>query len=307
MADSFKVRPTNPTGMTVKVTRGVGFIYAPSDEPTAIDGVVGLDDRSGYKPLLLEADQTLTVPPNSSGSTRYDIIEACYSRRTENSSSRMVLDPVTQQFTATGLNKTLAVANDGRTGQVTSPALSTADISYKIGGTNSASRPAVTPGYVKLADVVVANGATHITPNCIGDERSLLTPDNSIRIRGVVGLASGAANALTYAAPPGVEVYGVQSEFGALAILAGQADYFVVVLTTIANTPTVCRVGDSSGITGINSGVSDPSALPSPRDASPGLAKGTSLVMIDFGSATGSVSFEVILTPKNGGAPPVYT
>ena len=328
LGDSFKVRPTSPTGMNVLVTRGVGFIYNPSDEPVAIGGILGLDDRSGYKPLMLEADQTIAVPPNTSGATRYDIIEVCYSRRAENNSSRMILDPIAQQFSSAGVNKTLAVANDGRIGQVASPANSTADISYKTGGSSSAARPAVTAGYVKIADVVVVNGATHITPNCIGQERSILTPDNHMHVRGkiTINVADGTATALSYDAPPGVEVYGLQAELAQLLILAGPADWNVVALIS-ANTQdgaghagwvdtdvVIARAGDGSGVT--TGYCADPSTLPAPRDTTNGMAKGQSLCGINFTPlkdagyggtpTTWDVNFDIILTPKSGTLP-AYT
>ena len=327
LGDSFKVRPTSPTGMNVLVTRGVGFIYNPSDVPVAIGGVLGLDDRSGYKPLLLDADQTIAVPANTSGATRYDIIEVCYSRRAENNSSRQILDPIAEQFSAAGVNKTLGIANDGRIGSVASPAASTADISYKTGGSSSAARPDVTSGYVKIADVVVINGATHITPNCIGQERSILTPDNHMHIRGVltINVADGTATALTYDAPPGVEVYGLQAELAQLLIIAGPADWSVVPLIS-ANTNdgaghagwldtdvVIARAGDGSGIT--TGYCADPATVPAPRDTTNGLAKGQSVCGINFtplkdagygARSTWVVNFDIILTPKSGSLP-AYT
>jgi uncharacterized protein YaiE (UPF0345 family) len=244
MGDGFKVRSTFPATMNVYVSGGYGFVATLADEATNIGGIQGVNDLDPYKPLVLELPQTFTVPANSSGVLRHDIIEVNYSRRLENSTSRETLDPALQQFVAGNVNKTLAFDNEGRLGQVTMPAVSTADISYKVG--TGGSRPAVTPGYVKLADIAVPSGVTAITTAHIGDERNLIAPNNEIRITGTVTVPRnnpGKPTELTVHAPPGVEVV-------AYSGFAGDSDLGAIVeIMVLAGAPTQLAFGRAHVVT----------------------------------------------------------
>ena len=241
IGDSFKVRPTPIESMVVTVAYGYGFIVNFGDLPTNIGSIQGVNDLEAYKPLVLESGVSFTVPGNSSGATRYDIIEVKYDRRLENPLTRQILNPTTQLFSPTTVDKTLAFYNDGRTGMVTAPASSTQDISYKVGG---ATRPAVTSGYIKIADLVIPNGAATIGRSCIGDERNILSPGNRINVDVVLSVAKTnpcKPSILSVQAPPGVEVY-ANGNFGTavspegasaeLLILAGQPSQLVTATVT---------------------------------------------------------------------------
>ena len=251
LGDSFKVRSTYPAPtMNVYVNGGYGFVATLLDLVTNIGGVAGLNDLDPYKPLILETPQTFAVPANSSGVLRHDIIEVNYSRRLENSISRETLDPALQQFVAGNVDKTLAFINDGRLGQVTSPAASTADISYKVG--TGGTRPSVTPGYIKLADIAVPSGATQITTAQIGDERNLLAPNNEIKITGTVTMPRdnpAKPTELTVHAPAGVEV--VAWGGSSLDVDLGA----VVFLLILAGAPTQLAFGHARVVTPPSGGI----------------------------------------------------
>ncbi len=219
--DGFKVRADSPAGLSVRVTSGLGFQYLPGDVPAAISGIVGLDDLSAYKPLPLRLDDGLDtvisgVPAGpAAGNDRYDIIEVRMDRSVENASSRDVLDIGTGLFNSATVNKTLSFSMDANVGVVTSPANSTAAVSYKVGAsaaTGTAVEPATTPGYIKIATVFSNNGnmTTSITRANIIDRRNMLAAAGLQPFMVRVSLPTGAAappTVLEVAAPPGVEVF----------------------------------------------------------------------------------------------------
>ena len=337
IGDSFKVRSNLPASMKIYVTDGYGFIVNAVDLVSGIGGVQGVNDLDPYKPVILEYPQSLTVPANATGSTRYDIVEVCYDRRMENANSRQILDPTTQQFVAGSVNKTLAFDNDGRTGQVTSPALSTAGISYKVG--SGGTRPSVTPGYVKIADITVPNGATSIGLGNINDERNLLAPYNCFRVAGSVGIPKGGVVKPTFLrlteAPPGVEVlaYGGSAVNGSegpvlLLILAGQPSQLVtgrfwstcgsIVAYALplpavgAGIPAVLRADASTYPGCFNSPYTFPAARPVPPGAGI-IVLGMSIMALDDDGSVGIANindpivhyFDILVSPQMA-TPPVY-
>jgi hypothetical protein len=215
IGDGFRVVPDSPVALAVDIKAGLGFIFDAADVPVAIDGVVGLDDRQPYKPILLLADTSFSVPTApGGGQDRTDIVEVRVGRRTENPLSRDILDLVSGQFVPTSVNKTLAFSADGKTGTVTDPAPSTAELSYKVGipGTPGAV-PSTTGGYVKLGEVFVDTSVTTIDRDAIFDRRKLLFP-------GGVGHGSvafffdptdaapvAAPTIFDYSLPPGMELF----------------------------------------------------------------------------------------------------
>jgi len=205
-----KVRPLAVPGLGVRVSAGLGFSYLPADLPSSIDGVVGLDDLSTYKPLPLLADATINGIPAGpgGGNTRTDIIEVKVARRGANPLSRDQLDTMTGLFVSGLVNKTLDFTLDGNTGIVSDPALSTAVISYKVGIVNGAA-PSVTPGYVKIATLVMDGTVASVTRGKIIDQRVILHPYGMMPFSATFGVPSGAATPPTgvlFSGPPGVEM-----------------------------------------------------------------------------------------------------
>jgi hypothetical protein len=170
--------------MTVRVSRGLGFFSDPTDTPSGIDGIAGLDDLSPIKPVVLMTAVVFAVPAAPGpGNSRIDIIEAHIRREVTNPSQRLVLDPGTGAFNPLVVDKTLAFTLDGSVGTVVSPAPSTAALSYKQGVaavTGTEVEPSVTPGYVQIARINVGPSVSSIGEGEIVDRRKLLGEHGSV-------------------------------------------------------------------------------------------------------------------------------
>lgn len=214
IGSGLQVTPSSPAAMTVVVNPGLGFLYDASDVPSNI-GATDLEqvnDLSPYKPLPLSAATTFAVPtaPGSPNS-RIDIIEVRNARRLTDSVTRRQLDPGTESFVDHVFSKTLTYALDGQTGIVTSPAASTAALSYKIGAfANPGLVPATTAGYTKIAEIYVNNGVTSIDVAKLADQRVLLVPGGIIHasVRFELHWNAGSPTIVNQEtiAPPGVEI-----------------------------------------------------------------------------------------------------
>lgn len=204
---SFALQPG--TGFQVIVTGGWGFMTNFSDTPSAINGIVGLDDMSPYKPLLLLNGQAFTVPASDPSNPRIDIVEVQYNRAVTNPQSRDVLNTATGQFNPSTVNKTLSFDLDGLTGQGSGAA--SAPIYYKIGtASGSPTPPATDAGYVKVGEIYVpAASSGSILPTYLHDTRSLLfsggrsTATVSVQIL----ISTGALSNFIFSGPPGVNCF----------------------------------------------------------------------------------------------------
>lgn len=155
-------------GLSVNLHLGMGFQYNGTDVPADIDGILGLDDKSYYKPLYLSADQNLIVPTADPTNPRYDIIEVKCDRRRENALTRDVFNPTSEVYDPTLVLKSLAFDLYGRNGVNDT----TAGINYKTGTPGvSPSAPSVDSGYVKIAEIHVPAAATSLTAANIIDYR----------------------------------------------------------------------------------------------------------------------------------------
>ena len=205
-----KVRASATPGLSIRVAAGLGFLYAPGDLQTALDGVLGADDLSKYKPLPLLVETTISgITAGPPTGFRYDIVEARVNRVAGNPLSRDTLDTVTGLFVSGNVNKTLAFTLDGSTGVVTDPAASTAALSYKM-GINNGAEPSVTAGYVKLATIYSLNGnmVGSITRANIIDRRDVLVPYGMMPFSASFSVPSGASappTSVLLDAPPGIE------------------------------------------------------------------------------------------------------
>jgi len=166
------VTPTSPESMGVNVSLGLGYQDDPSDVPSGIGGVSGLDDLSEFKPLYLTSVQTLTVPGADPTNPRVDIVEVKFNRDLGNPLSRDVLNIVTGQFVPTIVQKTLSFCLDGLTSVNGSQ-----PINYKTGTpAGSPTPPAVDAGYIKIAEIRVEALSTTVPATKITDFRSVLFP-----------------------------------------------------------------------------------------------------------------------------------
>lgn len=180
LTESFQVRPTSVPSANAQITAGIGFVQNATDVPQGIGGLDGLNDVASLKPLVLKATQPLTVSaapafPNS----RIDIVEVQYRRDLYDSTVVRILDPASSVQGPQSVLKTLSFALDGLVGTVTDPAPSTTPIGYKVGVPGPVpAAPSTTPGYVKIAQLFVANAVDNpagtLTDHYIADHRPLL-------------------------------------------------------------------------------------------------------------------------------------
>jgi len=251
LGDAFKADPTNPTGMTVNLRPGFGFIDNPNDCPTALGStpIVGLDDLSPYKPLVLTLAQLVTVDAApSSGSYRIDLIEAIYDRQLTDAAVRGILDPNLGSFVGTTVNKSLSFTLDGLVGRVVSPANSTSPIGYKVGPVINGSitpfgatspAPSLSPGYMPVAEIIVFGGGTGaggsdvttvLDRHNIRDKRTLVHYDRTgkVRVRLSYDPTSGTSKPtiLSVSGPPGVLVTAVGAD--SASTLKGLVNLYIV-------------------------------------------------------------------------------
>jgi len=208
LGNGYGVRENSPAGLSVVVPAGVGFLDIPSDTPSAIGGVAGIDDLNRYKPMALLQDATIAVPAPDPTNPRIDIIEATINRRLENPNTRDVLNPVTGAFVPSTVNKTLAWNVGSSIDNTTiTPANSTAALSYKQGIANATpTAPSVSAGYVKVAEILVGAGVTTIGQDVIQDYRRILAPEHVREVSLQGTLISGAPTLDALQAPPGMRV-----------------------------------------------------------------------------------------------------
>ncbi len=251
----FALRPAVTANMTVTVKAGLGMIDDPANSPSAIGGVVGLDDLSSYKPVVLMADTVFTVPTADGVNPRFDLIEVRYNRVAGDPQSRLILDPLTGAFSPNVVQKTLQNTVDGSVGTVVSPALSTAALSYKQGIPDpSPVVPATTPGYVRVGVVTVLPAATSVSQGQVSDLRALLFPGGVTPWAGTWRLqwnaGSPVATCLRMNAPPGVTPIlwpGLPGDFtrGSCDVyIAGGALQGVTCTVTIGTASTGLPVGE---------------------------------------------------------------
>src|ERR1700744_6567183 len=98
LSNSLLVAPSSPAALSVVIKAGIGFQVGATDVPTNIGGVVGLNDLSPYKPIVLANDYSVAVPTPPGSNSRIDLIEVAYSRILDNNQSREFLDPTDGSF-----------------------------------------------------------------------------------------------------------------------------------------------------------------------------------------------------------------
>lgn len=255
IGEAFMARSYSPASLNVRLPKGIGFINDPASVPTAIGGALSLDDRSSYKPIVLTQDVNVSVPPNVSGNARRDIIEVRYNRAAGNPSSRDVLNISTGRFEPQSVNKTLSWVVDGLLSYGGALA-----INYKVGTPTGGAvtetnppEPATTAGYVKIASILVPNGAAVITQDQIVDYRQMLAPGGMVRAAARFRTAAGVYTNFQAWAPPGVRIGVLHSglaSFG-VAIIAGGAPRGCVVSGTAYESgglPCIVGIGGASAL-----------------------------------------------------------
>lgn len=138
--EGFKV--TYDSGMDVTVASGIGLYY----DSTETD-----PHKPKYKPIVLLADETLTVGDNSSGSTRIDIISVAPLYDDDNP------ETITQRTSGFGASTaTTSLASDTRTAFAANVVLTP--------GTPGGGAPSLPAGHIPLAGIEVVTGSNAGSP-----------------------------------------------------------------------------------------------------------------------------------------------
>ncbi len=199
--------PTAPgTNRTVTLTPGLGMVLG-SSPVSNFGGVSGVDDLDAYFPVVMPAAVTVAVDAApTSGQERFDIIEVKQDRRLENPLSRDVLNTSTGLFEAGSVSKTFAYALDQtRQGRVVSPSDSATGVGYKVGvaaATGSATIPATSVGYTRIAVVHSAGGSTNVAQSDLRDDRALLFPNGNSSFGLIITQVDGTPDVIAVQANP---------------------------------------------------------------------------------------------------------
>jgi hypothetical protein len=209
----FVVEPTSPASMDLTIAQGIGF-QATNDTTSAVGGVVGLNDLSYYKPLLLSGSHVVTVPTAPVAVfCRRDLIEVRYNRALTDATLSDVYSTASGVFTSQTINKTMTfdLVNDAvqyiPAGSATAP---TASIVYRSGvlvahDTDAdflnAPIPSTDSGYVAIAVVNVGPSLTAVTAGHIADWRPLLSADKRFEVVGSATLGGGNITTAPYSSP----------------------------------------------------------------------------------------------------------
>ena len=235
-----RVRPESPVALGVRVSAGLGLHYLPADAASSIGvpDLIGVDDLAEIKPILLSADHQFAVPtapgvPN----TRIDIVEVRADRYLTDSESRRQFNDASGAFDPHNFYKTLSFQLDGRVETINAPANATQPLAYKVGvAANPGTVPATSPGYIKIAEILVGTSVTTIDNNVIVDRRKLAGPSGvvhaSLCYRQQYNAGAPIVTVLHATMPPGVR-YGINasaSERGAarLYFAGGEITHAVV-------------------------------------------------------------------------------
>lgn len=209
------------SGMQLKLRAGLGFYTNSAAIQRSIGSVSGLDDVSMWQPLVIQQDQTLTVPPNTSGAARIDLIEVRVARRQTNPAETYTLAPTTGAFGSGQLNKTLTYALDDDIGVFDETGPSTTAIGYRVGVLPD-DAPTVSPGYIAIGYVYVPDGTTStLSDAAVYDYRRILLGSGlpiTVRVAFNGGASGGLLDSATIVhAPPGIEVAVVDDAASAYA------------------------------------------------------------------------------------------
>lgn len=212
LGNAFQVVPLTPAARSIVLLPGIGFVGSVG---TSIDiqNIIGLNDSSELKPLVLSRQQVLDVP---AGFFRVDIVEVRSNAFLTDSQSRDVFNPISGVFEPQDKNKTFSWTLDGQVGYTFNGLNSTAPISYKQGVNGSASLiPDTTEGYTKIAEIYVPSAVGGIDESSIVEFRSIVAPYGQNVVSGAIKLPKSVLldtttfhppEIVSLSAPPGVVV-----------------------------------------------------------------------------------------------------
>jgi hypothetical protein len=204
----FLVRASDPPDGNVIITKGMALHYTGYSK-AAVDSVLGVNDTSPYKVLMMPEDEVvqLAQPFPGAGQSRYDIIELRDDLVTEEPSTRLIYDEGSRTFKAGLVNKLVSINLNGKQGQVLSPAENGSPIGYKVGvaaATGAQVEPTPSSGYRTLARILVGEGTTTIDSDRIVDRRNIAAPNGyQVLSFTVTKLATGKPVLSSLNVPPG--------------------------------------------------------------------------------------------------------
>jgi len=213
--DGFLVLPQSPVSGNVVLSAGIAVKRDDTDQPADIGGIPGLDENSAVKPIVLrDARIIATAPPPPAPNQRIDTIEVRVSRDFYDSVPVKQLDPTSGTSTYPTALKTLSYAIDDVTVEyIVSPANGSQPLVYKQGVAAPVPvAPAVSPGYVKVAEIlvdnVVSNPAGTIRQEHLADFRPMafLGGTSHFAIDFVMSTVAGLPTIVSYAVPPGIRI-----------------------------------------------------------------------------------------------------
>lgn len=260
IGDAFKIRPLDVPVLAVSMTAGIGFQYAPSDVPTNLDSgapngpIAGLDDLSGYKPLVNPTALNIPIytPLPGVGNSRYDIIEVRFRREFTDYSQDLVFDPIANDFLPKSAPQALTWAMDlNQIGYVLTPSNSTLPVGYKVGAealTGTQVEPPTTPGYIKIARILVTAGDTATIGTDLLDTRAVagISEINAVVDMDTTSGGSVKPTLISYVGPGGVQMIirgGASASAQMDVFLVGGASFTLASLTAQATTASGIDTG----------------------------------------------------------------
>lgn len=216
----YQVRAALPATMLVTIDPGIGYLYDPTSplvvaQDTIVGVYQGVTDLSPYRPLVLPQQVQFAVPPLVAvGQSRYDIIEVRPKRELAEYGPLLRFDTATLNWAPTSAAAFLRYAVESTDiDYAAAIGASVAPISYVRGipaVTGTQVEPAGTPGYIKIARVLVNDGDTTIPQNRILDYRTVAGENGTIEIAGTFDLKTTGPDItptiIDLIAPPGVRV-----------------------------------------------------------------------------------------------------
>jgi len=198
LGNSFFVQNLTGTGLTLNISRGIGYQFAAGTTAVGIDGIAGLNDLTSYKPITMENDKPLNLTGQlpSTGKCRRDLLEIKWKRVLTDLTYLGIFNPFSQTFDSVNLAKTMTTNCDADVVQfVASGGLVPVDavLVYRKGvevaytdesSFETAPLPAVDSGFLPLAAINVAAGDVNLPSSRISDLRKLLGNDRQFFISG---------------------------------------------------------------------------------------------------------------------------
>lgn len=208
VGDGFAVVPTSPASSNVTITAGLGFAGGLPASNIGAPSIVGLNDLSRYKPMLMSQNKTVAIPaPPGAGLCRRDAIYVKATRQLTDLTASDVYSVASGVFSPVNINKTMTFDLYDQVVQ-TIPAGSgatwTSGIVYAIGTSvaystdddvlNAIIPSAFSASYIRIAVINVITTDTSYSGYDIADWRRILAFNGVLDITGSATLGGADYN-----------------------------------------------------------------------------------------------------------------